>query len=104
MIVETWFGDCDVSLERTNYINNGNLAIQMWCEEDGFKEPFATLTVNLGGEKLPSNQAYVDVNNCPWAEQFIEDNELGRPMFLFKKSGFCQYPLYEFIEWEGELA
>lgn len=104
MKCKTSFGTYDVTLEATNYSYNNNLAIQMWTEVEGFKEPFATLTVNLGGEKLPSNQAYVDINNCPWAEQFIEDNELGRPMFFFKRSGFCLYPLYEFVEWEGELV
>lgn len=49
-------------IETNKYSNNNNLAIQLYCIEDGFEEPFATLTVNL--KKLNTdNQAFVDTNN-----------------------------------------
>ena len=90
--VETQFGNYNVRLVKKNYVNNGNLAIRM-IDEDEF--PFATLTVNLGG-KLADDVAYVDVNNCPWAEDFIEGNNLGVPTGMIGMSGWCFYPQYKF--------
>lgn len=89
--VHTWFGDYDVIIYRSTYYGTENLAIQLFTEE----EPFATLTVNLGGFLEP-NEAYVDTNNCPWAEDFIKENQLGTFKGFYKNSGYCMYPLYEF--------
>ena len=51
---------------------NGNLCIQLFClnEEFGYMEPYARLTVNLQ-DGLTSDLAYVDTNNVPNAEDFI---------------------------------
>lgn len=92
MYCVTQFGRYEVNLHKTSYRNNGNLAITLDSPTEG---PFATLTVNLN-EKLPSNMAYVDVNNCPWAPKFIAEYELGKPTGSYRPSGFCVYPLYEF--------
>ena len=78
-------------MEKTSYYNNGNLAIQLMCDEG----PFAMLTVNLN-TKLAADEAYVDINNCPWAEAFIEENNLGKDTGKVGFSGFCCYPLYKF--------
>lgn len=91
-ITDIWGDKVEVTLEKTKYYN-GNLAIQLWCE-DG---PYAMLTVNLPG-KRQKNEAYVDVNNCPWAEDFIRENTLGEPLGRLASSGFCVYPLYRFYE------
>lgn len=93
--VDTFFGSYDVTLSKKSYANNGNLAIQMFEEEDGIPFPFATLTVNLD-KKLPGDVAFVDTNNCPWAEAFIEENGLGSPTGRLGQSGFCFYPQYKF--------
>lgn len=93
--VKTWFGEHDVTLAKKNYQKEGNLAIQMYEEEDGIPFPFATLTVNLG-KKLPPDTAYVDINNCPWGEEFIEENALGSPTGRLAQSGWCFYPEYRF--------
>ena len=53
------------------------------------------LTVNLG-EKLTDGEAYVDTNNIPNAEEFIAEYELGTPLGVLRRSGFCEYPLYNF--------
>ena len=92
MKVTSWGEEYEVTVEKTKYGNNGNLAIQLWCD-DG---PFATLTVNLN-KKLKEGYAYVDINNCPWAEEFIEKNHLGEFADDFGFSGFCIYPLYKFF-------
>lgn len=88
----TDFGTYDVNTRRTSYCNNGGLAIVLDSPTEG---PFATLTVNLES-KLPANYAFVDTNNCPWAEQFIREHKLGKPTGMVGYSGYCTYPLYEF--------
>ena len=93
--VNTMFGAHDVTISKETYKSNGNLAIQMYEEEDGGPFPFATLTVNLD-KKLPEDVAFVDTNNCPWAEEFIEENGLGHPTGRMGQSGRCFYPQYRF--------
>lgn len=78
-----------------NYENNGTLAIRLIADSG---EPFCNLTVNLPTSVIWCNEntAFVDTNNCPWAEEFIEENELGVPVGYSERSGFCMYPLYKF--------
>lgn len=87
-----WGTNHKVETSKKNYWDNGNLAITLSEPGEG---PYATLTVNLG-KKLPKNQAFVDTNNCYWAERFIQENELGHPAGEVGYSGWCRYPLYEF--------
>lgn len=92
--VETDFGTYEVKLGTSEYLNNGSLAIQLIDAKE--YEPFATLTVNIDEKGASKETAYVDINNCPWAKKFIEDNELGEFTGKYGKSGFCVYPLYKF--------
>ena len=79
-----------------HYSSNGTLAIELWETKRGkLSEPFATLTVNLSKSKGKTKQ-YVDINNCPWALNFIETNELGKRTGDYDFSGYCIYPEYEF--------
>ena len=66
----------EVTAKRTRYMNNGNLAIILTCE-DG--TAYGNLTVNLTNYSLPEDMAYVDTNNMPQAEEFIKANGLGLP-------------------------
>ncbi len=84
----------NVKMEKNEYNNNGNLAIRLIDTETG--EPFAIMTKNLD-VKLPKNRAYVDTNNCPWAEDFIRKYKLGFSLRQYRRSGYCSYPLYEFF-------
>lgn len=90
-----------VTVRYTKYSSNNTLAVQLIHT----KEPWsvhATITVNLDGNPfgMDSRQdgrfAYVDTNNCPWAEQFLEENKIARRTGIFAPSGYCVYPLYEF--------
>ena len=85
-----------VSVNPGKYVKGG-LALKMGYldEEFGCEMPFATLTVNLG-MKLGENEAFVDTNNCPWAEEFIEKYGLGEPTGELGFSGYCVYPAYKF--------
>ena len=94
--VRSYGKEYDVTVNVNKYVDGG-LALKMDYMDDEFHclLPFATLTVNLG-KGLPENQAFVDINNCPWAEEFIEENGLGKDTGRIGASGYCFYPLYEF--------
>lgn len=51
-----------IQLKVTSYLNNGNLAIQMYDWIEGYPEPWAMLTVNLW-DMCEKDCAYVDTNN-----------------------------------------
>ena len=50
----------------------------------------------MEGIPLPSFVQAVDINTCPWAEEFIKTNKLGIPCGVTITSGYCEYPLYIF--------
>lgn len=90
-----WSGKVPVTLEINTYLNNNCLYIGLVEQTEGYPEPFGDLTVNLGG-KCPDYCGYVDINNMPELESFIEEYELGEFTGLVGHSGFCTYPLYLF--------
>lgn len=77
-----------------HYKKTGTLAV---CAFDQNGEPFADITVCLG-EPLMPGFAYVDTNNCPWAERLLAETGIAKPAKngAAKQSGYCTYPLYEF--------
>ena len=77
----------------------GNIAIELleWDDDEGYWDDFATLTINPG-MWLNENEAAVDVNNNPWAVDFIAENQIGEPTGEAVISGFCSYPVYRFNE------
>ena len=87
----------EVEVIKTRYHVNGNFAITLNYYDDEFQcwMPYENLTVNLD-EKLPDNYGYVDINNIPSAEEFINENHLGESTGKYGFSGFCRYPLYKF--------
>ena len=93
MTVKSYGKTYEVEVSRSAYRNNNSLAIILTCTNG---EPFATLTVNLNSGLEGEDFAFVDTNNCPWAEDFIRENALGTPTGLTQRSGFCTYPLYHF--------
>ena len=59
--------------------------------DDGETE---VISVNLQDPIQSSSLAYLDTNNQPGIEDFIQKNGLGLPMGITTQSGFGQYPLY----------
>ena len=82
----------EIEVVKTKYAYNDNLAIMLVCTSG---EPYGFLTVNLN-DNLPEEYAYVDTNNMPNAETFIEENNLGTFAGRWAYSGYCRYPLYKF--------
>lgn len=87
-------GKIPVTLEINTYLNNGCMYIGL-VEQGEYPEPYGDLTVNLVG-KAPDYCGFVDLNNMPELEKFIEENKLGEFTGLTQRSGFCEYPLYLF--------
>ena len=81
-------------LARTTYSNNNRLALLVRFEEDISGYDDIVVSVNLVDEPCSEHNAYIDTNNCPWAEKFLLDNHIGEPVGI-GFSGFCIYPCYK---------
>lgn len=79
----------------SKYISNDSIALVLVGEGEYKGQRIATLTVNLDGTP-PKGCAYLDTNNCEDAERFVIENGLAEPMNIYKRSGYCEYPLYRF--------
>lgn len=93
-----------VRLEYGEYLRNNTLAVSLRFEppidddcEDLQQEMLATITVNLPESRsLPSGTQFVDVNNHPWAYDWLIDNSIAEPTGIIAQSGFCFYPAFRF--------
>ena len=85
-------GKVTLELEINSYMDNNRMYIGL-VEPDG--EHFANLTVNISAP-CPDYCGYVDINNCPELERFIEKYGLGEFTGMMGQSGYCSYPLYLF--------
>lgn len=85
----------DLTLVRSHYNYGGGLAV---IANTPTGECFAVLTVNLESFDLNGDKeyAFVDTNNCPWAEEFLTKNNIATPTHINIPQGFCTYPLYKF--------
>ncbi len=96
--LRAWGGMHTITLEVEKYADNGRLAIQMWCEDDGFLEPWSSLTVNIPDRELTDeNCAFIDTNNngeeiCHW----LIENKLAEHTNRRVTSGFWSYPEFRF--------
>lgn len=98
------FGD-SVQVEAELFLCNtydfmGNkmpgLGIQLFdFDEDGYRGPYATLTLNFGEFLSVRDCAYIDTNNCSWARQLLEMGFCKDTGFT-KEGGRCSYPLWMF--------
>lgn len=72
------------------------LGIQFYSyDEDGFREPYATLTTNFGEFLSVKDCAYIDTNNNSFAGQLLAMG-FCQDTGITKQSGFCTYPLWKF--------
>ena len=103
--LKTQFGTTEnVTLTVNTYMDNKSLYVGMTTEEDGFPEPYGNVTVNLL-TSVPPYCAFVDTNNMPQLEDFLVENGIAEFTGLEQKSGYCNYPLYQFdVEKMRELC
>lgn len=88
-------GKVKLELEINAYRDNNRIYIGLVEVSGEYPEHFADLTVNISAP-CPDYCGYVDTNNCPELEGFIEKHGLGEFTGLMGGSGFCSYPLYLF--------
>ena len=72
-----------------------NLYIGFDYYEDGAKLPYADFTVSFGEYIGMKNCAYVDTNNCRFADAILKTG-IATDTNLTKQSGFWEYPLWIF--------
>ena len=72
-----------------------NLYIGFDYYEDGEKLPYADFTVSFGEYIGMKNCAYVDTNNCRFADAILKTG-IATDTNLTKQSGFWEYPLWIF--------
>lgn len=60
-------------------------------------EEYAVLTVSFGDFLSLKNGAYIDTNNCYFADQLLRQG-IAEDTGFSRHSGFCQYPLWRFKE------
>lgn len=92
-----------VTLQFNRYIIGQTLCVLLREAKAPWSD-FAQITVNLQSPLQDETHAFLDINNCPWVEEFLCDNGIAKPVEgITMKSGFCTYPLYEFnteARWE----
>lgn len=79
-------------LQIDHYIADNSLVIDIVNPDDNI----ARITTCLDRLTVHEDEAFVDMNNCPWAEDFIHRYRLGEDTQIREQSGFCIYPLYKF--------
>ena len=79
-----------VTISTDTSRNNGCLAIIL-TYKDGERE---VVTTNLNSPLQSATMAFLDTNNHPTIEKWIQDHGFGLPMGYTERSGFCDYPLY----------
>ena len=86
-----------VILMAEKYNSPKTLAVLMGIvNEDGELEYDECLTVNLcDPRQAGKGMAFIDINNCPWAEEWLKKNNLAEPAGYSRQSGFVTYPLYK---------
>lgn len=78
-----------VFLKHIGYYMDDSPVIEVWNAAVG---PICRLTVCLCKLTLAENESFVDVNNNPYALDFIYEYGLGRVTGKFEPSGYCLYP------------
>lgn len=83
-----------IQLKVSSYMD-GNLAIAMLTWENGYADPWASLTVNLDGQRN-KDCAFIDTNGDPNFPVWLIRNGLAIPTGVTQRSRFCEYPEYRF--------
>lgn len=82
------------------YTFDDSIAIELYDASDDV--PYTRITVCLADDLgLPyfcvgADTNFVDTNNNPGIEDFLEKNKLGKPTGFRASSGWCEYPCYKF--------
>lgn len=83
-----------VYLAISKYSSNGNLAILIMYDGEGYEEEWGRLSINI--LRLPENTIAVDTNNNSNSNivEVLEKEGIIKPLGYSSPSGFCEYPVY----------
>lgn len=82
----------DCFLKVGAYVADNSPTVEVWNHEDG---PIVRLTVCVF-EGAGDGTGFVDVNNAPYALDFIREYGLGVETGVKVRSGYCVYPQVKF--------
>ena len=92
-----WFDKTfEVFLGITRYAANNLLEVELI--EDKSYEEFAVVSKQLPYRTPNEGCIFVDTNNLPGIEDFLEENDIAFPTGRKEPSGFCIYPEYKLNE------
>lgn len=92
-----WFNKTfKVFLVLTKYVADQSLAVLLI--EDKSYEEFADVSKHLPNHTPNEGCFFVDTNNLPGVEDFLEENHIAFPTGRKEDSGFCTYPEYRLNE------
>ena len=80
-----------LTISAESYRNNGTLALMFTYEDNGETE---VITVNLNSELQSGTNCFLDTNHAPDIEKWIQAHNIGIPLNVSCRSGFCEYPLF----------
>lgn len=90
----------NVRISFNKYIYNKALAVELITDKE---ESFAIVSVNIeDSDFIDKKWAFIDTNNCSWAEKFLQENNIAEFTGIYGQSGFCTYPCYDFSKYIKE--
>ena len=95
------YKDCFLQVAR--YQADNSRAIEIWNNEEG---PIARITVYIAGSGLAEDETVIDTNNCPWAVEFVESNDLGEGAYqaTWFRAGYRQNGKKRLLHISGSKA
>ena len=79
-----------VMVKAESYRNNNTLALTL-NYEDGDRD---VVSVNLNSRFQCRSMTFLDTNNYPGIDDWVQKNGIGQPVGISERSGFCKYNLY----------
>lgn len=91
-----------VAISYTTYRKTGTLAVLMNYIDGEMECDYDVISVNLCSGLQDGQTAYVDTNNIPEIDRWLEENGIAENTGINTVSGFCSYPLMVFNNAEKE--
>ena len=91
-----------VAISYTTYRKTGTLAVLMNYIDGEMECDYDVISVNLCSGLQDEQTAYVDTNNIPEIDRWLEENGIAEDTGVRTVSGFCTYPLMVFNNAEKE--
>ena len=99
LVLESFGHTYPIRMRIGTYCTHNNLAVERDALIDGVWEDWDTLTVNLTPRFRGPNYALIDTNNCGEdCVKWLVKYGFGRLTGAKERSGFCEYPEFEFSE------